>query len=736
MVSLHPRVIFDFYLDLIFSQHRYRRDLHNISLLLDGNEEQDLRNKRQLRGDLEVLFTVRKHQPNSNVVTYYTPDEIRSFLEDKINDIEKLTELSVDEIVKSRCVQRFCVHGKCEDQVVLDPIQINTVSTDVASFVSAHFEHTAQCRCDSGYGGEKCEASVNECANNPCPNFKVCVPDLSPQGYYCICPTGFGGAMCDKDILKCTDDSCYVPKNPVSFSGKSYIQYRMEKTVTKKALEEHLTFTLRMRTIQPTGNLMYAAGKVDYNILEIVNGVVQYRFDLGSGEGLISVTSIHVSDGQWHDIKLEREGNSARLMVNGKHVAQGNAPGVNGVLNLQTSDMYLGAEVKQHPSVLGLEDVQRGFIGCMDDMNIARTALPLYSSDNGNSVVNLKRTANIEFSCETSNVLIPLGVCGTQPCLNGGTCKDLGNDNFECICHSRFIGMYCGEDTDPCASAPCLFGGKCRAELFGNYTCECPPRMSGKRCDFGRFCSPNPCRNGGVCEEGDNGPLCMCRGYMGPTCEIDVDECEKQPCGSGATCINEAGSFRCICPPDLTGASCGDPLYSNSITSKLKNIPMEQIIGIISGVSVIFFVLVVFLSCRLCKKKPARAHTNNINNETRKELLNARDGSDYKRNSKVSNLEVMQRNEQRPASFTASVNDTNAPYACNNVFVNNLDTLRSYGSAGDELENVPPEYRKPTRINPHVNLNGHASADTDSKQTWSDYLQLQSFTDGKINNGK
>lgn len=113
----------------------------------------------------------------------------------------------------------------------------------------------------------------------------------------------------------------------------------------------------------------------------------------------------------------------------------------------------------------------------------------------------------------------------------------------------------------------------------------------------------------------------------------------------------------------------------------------------------------------------------------------SRDNGDYKRNSKMSNIEISQRIEQRPASFTASTNETNAPYTCNNVFVNNLDTLRSYGSAGDELENVPPEYRKPTRINQHVNLNGHSAAETDQKQTWSDYLQLHSFTDNKINNG-
>lgn len=169
---------------------------------------------------------------------------------------------------------------------------------------------------------------------------------------------------------------------------------------------------------------------------------------------------------------------------------------------------------------------------------------------------------------------------------------------------------------------------------------------------------------------------------------------------------------------------------------------MEQIIGAISGTGIIFLVLVMFLTYRLCRRKSPRSHANNINNDTRKDIvLNSvtpRDGAEYKRGSKMSNLEVIQRSElancqQRPASYAAAANDPNNGYTCNNVFVNNLDTLRSYGSAGDELENVPPEYRKPIRSNQHVNLNGHTAGDGDAKQAWSE--QMHTFTDGKINNG-
>lgn len=111
---------------------------------------------------------------------------------------------------------------------------------------------------------------VNECARNPCPLAKLCIPDASPQGYSCQCPEGYAGASCEIDISKCHDETCYIPRNPVSFSGKSFAQYQIEKSIAKKALEEEMSMSLRIRTVQQTGNLMYAAGKVDFNILEVI----------------------------------------------------------------------------------------------------------------------------------------------------------------------------------------------------------------------------------------------------------------------------------------------------------------------------------------------------------------------------------------------------------------------------------------------------------------------------------
>uniref|UniRef100_A0A182YNX1 Uncharacterized protein n=1 Tax=Anopheles stephensi TaxID=30069 RepID=A0A182YNX1_ANOST len=720
--------------DLNLIQHRVRRELANVTHL----PEYGPREKRNANRDLDVLFTVRKSQTGG----FYAAHEIRRVIDENLEEIEDATKLQIDEVVKSKCLPNFCIHGECEDKIVLDAKLIHPVSTDVTSFVSARHAHRMECACREGYGGDKCQHAVNECSKAPCPPYKTCIPDSSDQGYHCTCREGFAGPKCDRDITLCNDETCYVPRNPVSFSGKSYAHYRIEKEIARKNLEDQLVLSLRLRTVQPTGNIMYSAGKVDFNILEIMNGMIQYRFDLGSGEGLVSVSSIFVSDGLWHEVRLEREGNSAKLFVDGKHVAQGNAPGVNGVLNLQSDDIFFGAEVKQHPTVLGFQDVQRGFVGCMDDIRLSKIPVPLHMKG-ASSVASLRQFANVEFSCDAASVLVPLGVCGTQPCWNGGTCKDIGGGNFECLCHSRFSGPYCKEDLNPCASSPCLYGGKCSKVGFGNYTCDCPARMSGKRCDYGRFCTPNPCRNGGVCEEGDDGPLCMCHGYSGTFCETDIDECERQPCGNGATCINEAGSFRCICPPEMTGASCGDPLNTNALTIALKKVTSEAFFIAVGVIGFVLVGVVVWGVTCVCRKKRRSSRHEKINNEANKGIvLNpVSETSGYKRGSKMSNLEIQR--DQRPVSYTPSSNNAaDHLYNCNAMLqYNNLDTLRSYGSAGDELENVPPEYRKGTvPCNQQmVNLNsGGANAntsDTESlhKQKWNEQIQLQTFTD-KINN--
>lgn len=134
------------------------------------------------------------------------------------------------------------------------------------------------------------------------------------------------------------------------------------------------------------------------------------------------MAGISVSDGAWHEIRLERVGNVAEIVVDSVHRAQGAAPGVNDVLNLESNDVFFGAEVRLMPSIhQSFDDLRMGFVGCMDDVRLNDSLLPhqitsgpiSINSLGGGGMVSsvqfatLRRFTNVEFTCR-----IPLDVPG------------------------------------------------------------------------------------------------------------------------------------------------------------------------------------------------------------------------------------------------------------------------------------------------------------------------------------
>lgn len=60
-------------------------------------------------------------------------------------------------------------------------------------------------------------------------------------------------------------------------------------------------------------------------------------------------------------------------------------------------------QVRQHPIVLGVDDVQRGYIGCMDDVRMLGYSVPLHKSG-PTPVAVLKQFLNVGFSCDHAMV--------------------------------------------------------------------------------------------------------------------------------------------------------------------------------------------------------------------------------------------------------------------------------------------------------------------------------------------
>lgn len=111
-----------------------------------------------------------------------------------------------------------------------------------------------------------------------------------------------------------------------------------------------------------------------------------------------------------------------------------------------------------------------------------------------------------------------------------------------------------------CLSNPCWNGGTC-AQIGNDFFCSCPSGATGKDCrqiTTAACLTSNPCRNNAVCMvtpvNGVMDSFCVCAGpWTGKFCDVSLLTCNAQaPCFNGGSCINNV----CKCPANFTGYQC------------------------------------------------------------------------------------------------------------------------------------------------------------------------------------
>lgn len=82
--------------------------------------------------------------------------------------------------------------------------------------------------------------------------------------------------------------------------------------------------------------------------------------------------------------------------------------------------------------------------------------------------------------------------------------------------------------------------------------------FAGKYCDEDiDECALSPlCLNGGTCMNNVGSYFCVCvNGWAGKHCALNEDDCQNMPCYNGGTCHDRVGYFECECPVGKTGMS-------------------------------------------------------------------------------------------------------------------------------------------------------------------------------------
>ncbi|CDW55955.1 protocadherin Fat 1 [Trichuris trichiura] len=464
------------------------------------------------------IFSLDQSQPDSLEIfvafqkskqEFYTPAFVRDRLDKSMKDLALSIGAREVRILQDRCSSNPCVNGQCKETVVIDETGISSILSPSFGLITPRAVRSLECHCPVGFEGSRCEKVVNVCSSNPCGRHTICVPNDLSSGYHCECLPGRHGKDCSES---CRNSSCSEPA--VTFLGSSYVWYPLDQS-----LEAFMNLTIRVKTSAHFGSLLFSKGRTDYQVLDLRDGFVQYRFDLGSGQTVVR-SELFAADNLWHTVRIVRKQRHITLIVDNA-LAKAEAFGSSTVLNLnRASYICLGGELETSG------EVKNGFVGCMHSLTFNGNAYPILTASSNVRLVNIRRDCPAKpYGQDVADVDSP---CRAKPCLNGGRCSPGPAGSFICACSYPYFGKRCENWQSPCLSQPCLNGGVCEV-LAGNAYCRCPEGFSGATCDqrlsHGSECGQHQCANGGYCVGKPDGTyFCNCTdGWTGILCDIPTD---------------------------------------------------------------------------------------------------------------------------------------------------------------------------------------------------------------------
>lgn len=132
-----------------------------------------------------------------------------------------------------------------------------------------------------------------------------------------------------------------------------------------------------------------------------------------------------------------------------------------------------------------------------------------------------------------------------------------------------------------------------------------------------------------VCTGPDGGEGLLCR----RRCEEDINECEREECENGGSCVNVFGSFLCNCTPGYVGQYCGlRPVVVPNIQAGHSYVGKEELIGIAVVLFVIFILVVLFIVFRkkVFRKNYSRNNITLVQDPATAALLNKSNGIPFR----------------------------------------------------------------------------------------------------------
>ncbi|KAK3521773.1 hypothetical protein QTP70_018306, partial [Hemibagrus guttatus] len=363
----------------------------------------------------------------------------------------------------------------------------------------------------------------------------------------------------------------YVRQTSLSFSGNSYIKYR----VTASSKDQGMKVGLKIRTLQNRGVIMYRL-TAPCHMLKIEEGRLWFQLDCTNSLDVLGISGHAINDGAWHAVALDLTYNYTLLSLDDSYVERWHDAQVPVHLwpHGTNTSLFFGAQVTQRGGLRHSQPYD-GFQGCLSAVTLNGNELHLQTKRNRYG--ELTAISEVKMGC----MLYPNPCLGAL-CQNGATCNSLPSGAFSCSCPPQYTGMLCETEVSSCVPTPCRNGGECKA-VGSTFLCGCP------------------------------------KGFTGLICEEDVNECDREECENGGSCVNTFGGFYCNCTAGFEGQYCRQPSAGvvGTQAEMLSYIGPAEVIGI--GVLLfVVFVLLVLLAVfhkKLLRKDWVSAETAGISTE-------------------------------------------------------------------------------------------------------------------------
>lgn len=418
------------------------------------------------------------------------------------------------------------VDEDCDD--VRDPC-FSSPCSGSATCENSPGQRSFLCKCPPGYSGVTCETAISPCGMNSCQHGGICHQDsIQPV---CICPAGYAGRFCEVDYDECASGPCH------------------NGAVCQDGIDGYSCFCVPG----------YQGRHCDLEVDECASDPCRNEGTCLNEIGRYTCICPHDYSG----INCEAEVDECWSQ-----------PCLNGATCQDTLGAYFC-------------DCAPGFLGdhCEHDIDECASQPCLHGG--------LCVDGESRYSCDCMGsgftgthceTLMPL--CWSKPCYNNATCED-SVDNYTCHCWPGYTGVQCETDINECSSDPCQSDGDCvelsSEKQYGHtpglpssfsyleasgYVCICQPGFTGIHCEEDiNECSPNPCQNGGTCENLPGNYTCHCplddfsrTAYGGQNCSDVLIGCTHHQCLNNGTCIphfrNDQHGFSCLCPSGYTGPLC------------------------------------------------------------------------------------------------------------------------------------------------------------------------------------